>query len=289
MSENRITFLIQCEDSKGIIAKVTTFFYDEGFNILTCQQFTDNIEDAYFMRVSLDAKDLVMSREELSEKFRQVAEPLKLDWRVYYSVDKANVAILASKTSHCLFDLLEKHSEGKLHCNIPLIISNHETVKYVADQFNIPFHHLPVTAENWVVQQEEMKKLLKAHNTELVVMARFMRILSSDFINSFKEKIINIHHAFLPAFQGANPYKRAYERGVKMIGATAHYATDDLDEGPIIEQDVERVSHASSPAGLTQIGSEIERKVLSKAVKFHLDHRIIVTGNRTIVFPETEG
>ncbi|MBU2913536.1 formyltetrahydrofolate deformylase [Reichenbachiella agariperforans] len=289
MSENRITFLIQCEDSKGIIAKVTTFFYDEGFNILTCQQFTDNIEDAYFMRVSLDAKDLVMSREELSEKFRQVAEPLKLDWRVYYSVDKANVAILASKTSHCLFDLLEKHSEGKLHCNIPLIISNHETVKYVADQFNIPFHHLPVTADNWVVQQEEMKKLLKAHNTELVVMARFMRILSSNFINSFKEKIINIHHAFLPAFQGANPYKRAYERGVKMIGATAHYATDDLDEGPIIEQDVERVSHASSPAGLTQIGSEIERKVLSKAVKFHLDHRIIVTGNRTIVFPETEG
>ncbi|SHJ57578.1 formyltetrahydrofolate deformylase [Reichenbachiella agariperforans] len=289
MSENRITFLIQCEDSKGIIAKVTTFFYDEGFNILTCQQFTDNIEDAYFMRVSLDAKDLVMSREELSEKFRQVAEPLKLDWRVYYSVDKANVAILASKTSHCLFDLLEKHSEGKLHCNIPLIISNHETVKYVADQFNIPFHHLPVTADNWVMQQGEMKKLLKAHNTELVVMARFMRILSSDFINSFKEKIINIHHAFLPAFQGANPYKRAYERGVKMIGATAHYATDDLDEGPIIEQDVERVSHASSPAGLTQIGSEIERKVLSKAVKFHLDHRIIVTGNRTIVFPETEG
>ncbi|PIB34515.1 formyltetrahydrofolate deformylase [Reichenbachiella sp. 5M10] len=289
MSENRITFLIQCEDSKGIIAKVTTFFYDEGFNILTCQQFTDNIEDAYFMRVSLDAKDLVMSREELSEKFRQIAEPLKLDWRVYYSVDKANVAILASKTSHCLFDLLEKHSEGKLHCNIPLIISNHETVKYVADQFNIPFHHLPVTADNWVMQQEEMKKLLKAHNTELVVMARFMRILSSDFINSFKEKIINIHHAFLPAFQGANPYRRAYERGVKMIGATAHYATDDLDEGPIIEQDVERVSHASSPAGLTQIGSEIERKVLSKAVKFHLDHRIIVTGNRTIVFPETEG
>ncbi|UXP31214.1 formyltetrahydrofolate deformylase [Reichenbachiella agarivorans] len=289
MSDNRITFLIQCEDSKGIIAKVTTFFYDEGFNILTCQQFTDNIEDAYFMRVSLDAKDLVMSRTELEERFAVIAAPLKLDWKVYYSVDKTNVAILASKTSHCLFDLLEKHSEGKLNCNIPLIISNHDTVKYVADQFKIPFYHLPVTSENWEAQQREIKRLLQDHQVDLVVMARFMRILSSEFINSFKEKIINIHHAFLPAFQGANPYKRAYERGVKMIGATAHYATDDLDEGPIIEQDVERVSHASSPAGLTQIGSEIERKVLSKAVKFHLDHRIIVTDNRTIVFPETEG
>ncbi|MCV9385578.1 formyltetrahydrofolate deformylase [Reichenbachiella ulvae] len=289
MSDNRITFLIQCADSKGIIAKVTTFFYEEGFNILTCQQFTDNVQDAYFMRVSLDARDLTYSREELASKFDEVALSLKLEWRVYYSEDKQNVAVLASKTSHCVFDLLEKHSEGMLNCHIPLIISNHQDVKYVADQFNIPFYHLPVTADNWTEQQQEIKRLLEFHKVDLVVLARFMRILSSDFINAYQRKIINIHHAFLPAFQGANPYRRAYERGVKMIGATAHYATDDLDEGPIIEQDVERVSHASSPAGLTQIGSDIERKVLSKAVKFHLDHRIIVTGNRTIVFPETEG
>lgn len=289
MSENRITFLIQCADSKGIIAKVTTFFYEEGFNILTCQQFTDNVQDAYFMRVSLDAKDLKYSREELSEKFGQVAADLNLEWRVYYSEDRKNVAILASKTSHCLFDLLEKQSEGKLNCHIPLVISNHTDVKSVADQFNIPFYHLPVTADNWVEQQNEIKRLLQFHKVDLIVLARFMRIMSSEFIHDYQRRIINIHHAFLPAFQGANPYRRAYERGVKMIGATAHYATDDLDEGPIIEQDVERVSHASSPAGLAQIGSDIERKVLSKAVKFHLEHRIIVTGNRTIVFPETEG
>lgn len=288
MSDHKITFLIQCDDSKGIIAKVTTFFYEEGFNILSCQQFTDTIQDAYFMRVSLDAKDLNYSREDLSNKFSDLAETLKLSWNVHYTEDKQNVAILASKTSHCLFDLLEKHSEGKLNCDIPLVISNHETVKYVADQFNIPFYHLPVSADNWGTQQEEIKRLLEFHKVDLVVMARFMRILSSEFIGHYKEKIINIHHAFLPAFQGANPYRRAYDRGVKMIGATAHYATDDLDEGPIIEQDVERVSHTLTPSGLTQLGSEIERKVLSKAVKFHLDYRIIVTGNKTIVFPETD-
>ena len=288
MSENKITFLIQCHDSKGIISKVTTFFYEEGFNILSCQQFTDNIQESYFMRISLDAQDLKYSRKELIFKFAEVADALSLQWRVHFTSDKENVAVLASKTTHCLFDILEKHGEGKLQCNIPLIISNHESIKYVADQFGIPFHYLPIDSENWIAQQEKILNLMTEHQIDLIVMARFMRILSSEFINAYQEKIINIHHAFLPAFQGANPYRRAYERGVKMIGATAHYATDDLDEGPIIEQDVERVSHASTPASLAQIGSDIERKVLSKAVKYHLDHRIIVTGNRTIVFPETE-
>lgn len=240
------------------------------------------------MRVSLDARDLTYSRDELSARFKQVADALAFKWHVRYTEDKENVVILASRTTHCLFDILEKHGEGKLHCNIPLIIANHESIRYVADQFGIPFHFLPINGENWKSQQDAILDLLLAYHVDLIVMARFMRILSSDFINHYQEKIINIHHAFLPAFQGANPYKRAYERGVKMIGATAHYATDDLDEGPIIEQDVERVSHASTPASLAQIGSDIERKVLSKAVKYHLDHRIIVTGNRTIVFPETE-
>ncbi|MGL1889750.1 MAG: formyltetrahydrofolate deformylase [Reichenbachiella sp.] len=288
MSDKKITFLIQCDDSKGIIAKVTSFFYGEGFNILSCQQFTDTIQDAYFMRVNLDASGLSYSREELKSRFSSIADIFQLNWSVSFTEDRQSIAILASKTSHCLFDLLEKHSEGKLDCEIPLVISNHETVKHVADQFNIPFYHLPVTGGNWDEQQQEIKRLMDFHKIDLVVMARFMRILSSEFINYYQKKIINIHHAFLPAFQGANPYRRAYERGVKMIGATAHYATDDLDEGPIIEQDVERVSHALTPSGLTQLGSEIERKVLSKAVKFHLDHRIIVTGNRTIVFPETD-
>lgn len=288
MSDNKITFLIQCADSKGIIAKVTSFFYEEGFNILSCQQFTDNIEDAYYMRISLDANDVSFKKKELHHRFSKVADELSFNWSVHYSDQQNNVAILASKTTHCLYDLLEKHREGKLRCDIPIVIANHDSVRHVVEQFNIPFIHLSIDSENWALRQKEIVELMKKFEIDLIVMARFMRILSSDFINQFKEKIINIHHAFLPAFQGANPYKRAYERGVKMIGATAHYATDDLDEGPIIEQDVERVSHASTPHGLAQIGSDIERKVLSKAVKFHLDHRIIVTGNKTIVFPETD-
>ena len=288
MSEQKITFLIQCHDSKGIISKVTTFFYNEGFNILSCQQFTDNIQKSYFMRISLDAKDLAYSRTELKFRFTQLAESLVLSWRVHFTKDKEKVALLATKTTHCLFDILEKYSEGKLHCEIPLIIANHQSIKYVADQFGIPFHYLPVSNDNWIDVQDDILQILKSYQIDLIVLARFMRILSSDFISHYQEKIINIHHAFLPAFQGANPYRRAYERGVKMIGATAHYATNDLDEGPIIEQDVERVSHASTPSGLAQIGSDIERKVLSKAIKYHLDHRIIVTGNRTIVFPETD-
>ncbi|WP_109830756.1 formyltetrahydrofolate deformylase [Reichenbachiella versicolor] len=288
MSENKITFLIQCADSKGIIAKVTSFFYEEEFNILTCQQFTDTVEDAYFMRVSLDARDLKYSREVLSSKFSVLAESLNFSWSVHYTSDVQNIAILASKTTHCLYDLLEKHRENKLKCNIPFVIGNHESVRPVVEQFGIPFFYQPISADNWGEVQSKWTKKFKEEKVDLIVMARFMRILSSEFINEFPEQIINIHHAFLPAFLGANPYRRAFERGVKMIGATAHYATDDLDEGPIIEQDVERVSHASTPAGLTQIGSDIERKVLSKAVKFHLDSRIIVKGNRTIVFPETD-
>ena len=287
MADNHIICLIQCKDERGIIAKVTTFFFNEGLNILSCQQFTDVIEDSYFMRVGLDAADLNYSREELHKRFTVLAKELSLKWHLYYTEDKKIVGILASKTSHCLFDLLENHRNGKLDCRIPLVISNHENVKEVAEQFDIPFYHVPVTADNWAEQQLEIARLLNEHQIRLVVLARFMRILSSEFINQYPNRIINIHHAILPAFQGANPYKRAYERGVKMIGATAHYATDDLDEGPIIEQDVERVSHDSTPASLTQIGAEIERKVLTKAVKFHLNHRIIVTGNRTVVFPET--
>ncbi len=239
------------------------------------------------MRVGLDARDLTYSREELNERFSTITEALELTWQCSYTEDKIKMAILTSKTTHCLFDLLEKYSSGKLECNIPLIISNHETVKSVAEIFGIPFYYLPVTAENWLEQQEKILELLNTHQIELVVLARFMRILSADFLQNYPNKIINIHHAILPAFQGAGPYKRAYERGVKMIGATAHYATADLDEGPIIEQDVERVSHDSTPASLTQIGTEIERKVLTKSVHFHLDHRIIVTDNRTVVFPET--
>jgi formyltetrahydrofolate deformylase len=191
---------------------------------------------------------------------------------------------MVSKTSHCLYDLLQKKQEEDLTCEIPLIISNHPDLEFVADQFKIPFYCLPVTKETKKEQEQKVLELLSKHHIDLIVMARYMQILTEDFINAYPNRIINIHHAFLPAFQGARPYFRAYERGVKLIGATAHYATGDLDEGPIIDQDVERVTHECSPDDLKRIGKDIERRVLSNAVRAHLDNQIIVTNNRTIVF-----
>ena len=208
-------------------------------------------------------------------------------WSLHYASDVANTAILVSKASHCLFDLLERQHQQKIKTHIPLIISNHPDLEYLADQFRMPFYYLPVDRSNKAEQEAQVRELLQRHHVDLVVLARYMQILSPEFVAHYPGRIINIHHAFLPAFKGANPYRRAYERGVKMIGATARYATDDLDEGPIIEQDVARVSHASNPASLASIGADIERTVLTRAVRSHLEHRIIVTGNRTIVFPES--
>ena len=215
-----------------------------------------------------------------------MAAPLKLDWSVNYGDKKQNMAIMVSHTSHNLYDLLERQKEGLLDCNITMVISNHDKLRHIAEMFKVPFYYLPVTKETKKVQEAQVIELLDDNKVDLVIMARYMQILSSDFINHYPERIINIHHSFLPAFQGANPYKKAYERGVKLIGATAHYATEDLDEGPIIEQDVEPVTHESTPTTLKRIGADIERLVLARAVKNHLNNQIIVSGNRAIVFPE---
>ncbi len=279
-----ITYLIQCKDNKGLLANITAFFYGKGFNILNCQQHTDTHIDKYFMRIKLDMTDMKMSRKDLEKAFAEFAKEYELKWSVNYSNNIKNIAILVSKTSHCLYELLLKHGEGDLKCNIPLIISNHPDLEYVAEQFKIPFYCLPITKETKKEQETNIIELLKKHHIDLVVLARYMQILSNDFVSQYEENLINIHHAFLPAFQGANPYQRAYERGVKLIGATAHYATAELDEGPIIEQNVERVTHESSIEDLKRIGKDIESVVLSNAVKSHLDNQIIVTNNRTIVF-----
>lgn len=280
---NNIIFLIKCPDQKGLLAKISSFFYDNGFNILQCRQHTDTIENEYFMRIKLDGADLRSSRRDLERTFGEFAGGLSLEWSVHYSDCKPKVAIMVSKTAHCLYDLLERHNESEIHCVIPLIVSNHPTLEYVADQFKIPFHCIPVKHDRRE-QERQVIELLRKHHIDLVVMARYMQILSGDFINAFSGRIINIHHAFLPAFEGGDPYTRAYERGVKMIGATAHYATADLDRGPIIEQDVERVNHQHTPAELKRIGKDIERLVLARAVKDHLENRIIISNNRTIVF-----
>ncbi|RCS27338.1 formyltetrahydrofolate deformylase [Polaribacter sp. WD7] len=286
MKSQVVTFLIKCPDQKGLVAKITNFFYKEGFNILSCQQYVNSVENTYFMRIRLNADGTNISKKQLEKSFLALAEPLQFKWSVNYGDKQQNVAIMVSHTSHNLYDLLERYKEGRLNCNVKMVISNHDKLRYVADMFNVPYYHLPVTKDTKKDQEAQVKKLLEANEVDLVVMARYMQILSSEFIHHFKDKIINIHHSFLPAFQGANPYKRAYERGVKLIGATAHYATEDLDEGPIIEQDVKPVTHESTTQTLKRIGADIEKLVLATAVKCHLNNQIIVSGNRAIVFPE---
>ena len=276
-------FLIQTDDRKGLLASVVDFFYSRGYNILKCQQHTDSFEKRFFMRIELDASDMKTSRKELEDEFAVLASSLSLEWSCHWTDYKTRMAILVSKTSHCLYDLLSRQHEGELNAEIPLIISNHPDLERVAEQFRIPYYCLPV-GDDKKAQEEKVRKLLRKFHIDLVVLARYMQILSSDFTDEWKNRIINIHHAFLPAFQGANPYKRAYERGVKMIGATAHYASEDLDQGPIIEQNVVRVSHELTPEGLREVGKDCEKQVLSTAVKAHLEHRIIVYQNRTIVF-----
>lgn len=284
---HKIVFLIQTQDQKGLLSGITSYFYKKGFNILGCQQHTDSRAKKYFMRIELDMNDLSGTRKELLDEFGAYAASLDLSWSVHFTNSIPRTAILVSKTAHCLYDLLMRKQEGDIHCEIPLIISNHPDLEQVAGQYRIPYYHIPV-GENKEEQERQIIKLLKKHDIELVVLARYMQILTPQFINEFSGRIINIHHAFLPAFQGANPYLRAYQRGVKMIGATAHYATEDLDRGPIIEQDVVRVNHELGPSGLKHLGKDVERLVLFRAVQAHLQHRVIITGNRTIVFPSQD-
>lgn len=288
MKPQIVTFLIKCPDQKGIIAKLTQFFYGQGFNIVSSQQYTNSIEQRFFMRIRLASDDtVVLSKNELENRFAKVAEDFQITWKVDYGRKKQKVAIMVSHTSHNLYDLLHRHKEGKLPCEVAMVVSNHEKLAPIAEMFGIPFYYKPISKETKEQQESELIELFDTHKIDLIVMARYMQILSTRFIQHFEERIINIHHSFLPAFQGANPYKRAYERGVKLIGATAHYATEDLDEGPIIEQGVERVSHESTPNSLKKIGADIETMVLAKAVGFHLNNQIIVDGNKAIVFPET--
>ncbi|UDQ97262.1 formyltetrahydrofolate deformylase [Lentisphaerota bacterium WC36G] len=281
---NTITFLIKAGDAKGLVSEITSFFYQRNFNILSCKQHSDTLAGKYFMRIVIDKNDLKISRKQLEDEFSQFAEKFTLEWKVNYSDQLKRVAILVSNTSHCLYHLMSKLNEGELNCEVPLIISNHPKLEYVAEQFKIPYYCLPVTKDTKPEQEQQIIDLIEKHHIDLIIMARYMQILSNNFVTRYNGKIINIHHAFLPAFEGANPYQRAYERGVKMIGATAHYATPELDKGPIIDQDVERVSHEHDPDSLKRIGKDIESIVLTRAVKAHLDDKIIVNENRTVIF-----
>lgn len=278
--------LISCPDRPGIVSGVSRFLYACGANILDASQHsTDPREGAFFMRMVFQLETTELTRQQLEADFQtQVATPLQLDWHIDYTDHRKQMAIMVSRYDHCLMELLWRWRSGELPVDIPLVISNHIELRQLATDFGISFHYLPVDGSNKAAQELEAIRLLQACNTDFIVLARYMQILSPDFVSVFPGRIINIHHSFLPAFAGANPYRSAYTRGVKLIGATAHYVTNDLDEGPIIEQDVARVSHKHAVSDLVMLGRDIERQVLTRAVIAHIEDRVIVHGNKTIIF-----
>ena len=258
--------------------------YGHGANIFDADQHTDTVAGVFFQRIGFDLRDLRTDRVSLERAIAEVAERMQMSWRLVWAGDVKRVAIFVSRTDHCLYDLLLRHRAGELPCEITLVVSNHADLKPVADQFGVDYQVFPVRKENKREQEESEIELLESSRIDLVVLARYMQILSDDFVSRYPGRIINIHHSFLPAFAGEKPYHRAHERGVKLIGATAHYATADLDEGPIIEQDVIRVSHRNGVADLVRKGRDLERTVLSRAVRWQLEDRILVYGNKTVVF-----
>jgi formyltetrahydrofolate deformylase len=277
-------FLISTADRKGLVARITGFFAGMNLNIMECRQYTDVLEKLYYMRAAVELPP-ELTRAAIEAEFKKLADELELHVSIHYSGETQNVAVMVSKTTHCLYDLLTNSEENLLgNGKVKLVIGNHPELEEAAEKFRIPFYCFPVERSGDPEQERQIIELLEKQKIDLVVLARYMRILSNDFISRFPARIINIHHAFLPAFMGGNPYQRAWERGVKMIGATAHYATADLDEGPIIEQDVERITHESLPEDLRDRGRDIERRVLTRAVRAHLEHRVIISGHRTIVF-----
>jgi formyltetrahydrofolate deformylase len=282
---NTARLLISCPDRRGIVAAVSQFLYSHGANVLdSSQHSTDPSGGTFFMRMVFHLDGLDVGRAQLERVFADVvARPFEMHWRISYADERKRMAIMVSRLDHCLLELLWRARAGEFDVDIPLVISNHEDLRPVSESFGVEYHHLPVTPASRLEQESGVLHLLEGR-VDLIVLARYMQILSPRFVRRWRERIINIHHSFLPAFVGANPYRHAYERGVKLIGATAHYVTDDLDEGPIIEQDVRRVSHRDAVADLARVGREIERAVLARAVAAHLADRILVYGNKTIVF-----
>ena len=282
--KDSVVLLIHCKDRMGIVARVSGFIHDFGGNILDSDHHTDEETNEFLMRMEFDAEGLQMPPDEVAAAFAPVAKTFDMRYEVRPSSCRTRVAILVSKQDHCLADLLQRHKRNELQVDIPVIISNHDTCAEWAELFKIPFSVCPVNKETKPQQEQQVLSLLKDHSIELVVMARYMQILSGTFLSQVGCPVINIHHSFLPAFSGANPYRQAYDRGVKIIGATAHYATEDLDEGPIIEQDVIRVGHRDTVDDLVRKGRDLEEIVLARAVRRHVERRVLVYGRKTVVF-----
>lgn len=277
--------LISCHDRPGIVSAVSTFLFEHDANIVQSDQYsTDPSGGMFFMRVEFDLFDNENKFFEVKEDFSQVAKKFEMSWSMDLASRKKKMAIFVSKEDHCLMELLWKWRSGELFVDIPLVISNHPTLQHTVESYGIPYYHIPVTPETKQEAEQQAIDLLQKYEVDFIVLARYMQILSPNFVGTFPQRIINIHHSFLPAFIGANPYAKAFQRGVKLIGATAHYVTNDLDEGPIIEQDVLRVNHRYTTSDLRVAGRHIERIALARAVEWHIEDRIIVHGNKTVIF-----
>jgi formyltetrahydrofolate deformylase len=280
----RATLLVSCRDRTGLVAALSDFVFRHGGNILDADQHAERDEGLFFMRLVWDLGGFALGRNEIRAAVRGLGERFDLRAEMTFSDERPRVAIFASRAVHCLYDLFLAHQLGELHGEIVVVVSNHETVAPIAEHFGVPFQHVPVGPEGKEHAEDRQRRLLLDLGIDLVVLARYMQILSPAFVAERPGRIINIHHSFLPAFVGAKPYHQAKQRGVKVIGATAHYVTEELDQGPIIDQDVCRVSHRDSVEDLVQKGRELERQVLTRAVRLHLDQRVLIWGNRTIVF-----
>ena len=283
MSETA-TLLIHCPDQPGLVHAVTGFIFQHRGNILDLEQHIDHQHDVFFMRIEWSLENFTIPKTGIAAQLQPLAESRRMWWRLQFSSERKRLALFVSKDSHCLYDILSRHEAGELPADIPLIVSNHETLRPAAERFGIPFHHFPITKENKLAQEQAQVALLREHGIDTVVLARYMQIIGADMIAAYPNQILNIHHSFLPAFVGAKPYHQAYERGVKIIGATSHYVTADLDQGPIIHQDVMRVSHEDSVADLVRLGRDLEKTVLAKALWWHVMNKVLVFNNKTVVF-----
>ena len=277
--------LIHCPDQKGIVISITEFIFKNGGNILYLDQHVDTERQVFFMRIEWDLQDFVIADGKIGEYFETlVAKRFSMNWSLHFLDEVPRMALFVSKQPHCFYDILSRYEAAEWQVEIPLIISNHTDMQTAAERLGIEYVHLPINQENREEQERKQLELLQQHSIDFIVLARYMQILSDEFIGSYPDRIINIHHSFLPAFPGARPYHSAHDRGVKIIGATSHYATTELDTGPIIEQDVVRVSHEDSVEDMIRKGRDLEKIVLARAVWHHLHHNILIYNNRTIVF-----
>jgi len=284
-TKNTAILLIHCPDQTGLVAAVTDFLHKNNGNIISLDQHVDQRAQRFFMRVEWDLEGFTIPQEKIDDYFGTlIGQRYQMEWQLHLSSHRPRMAIFVSKMSHCLYDILQRCVSGEWPAEIPAIISNHENLSYIAERFDIPFHVFPISKENKKEQEAKEIALLRELKVDFVVLARYMQILSDDFVRAFPNQVINIHHSFLPAFKGAKPYHSAFNRGVKVIGATSHYVTADLDEGPIIEQDVRRISHKDSVKDLIRIGKDLEKVVLARAIWLEVQHKILPYQNKTIVF-----